>query len=113
MLPIYTIDASQIAYVVLVDEITHDATRPFCSDPNCECHEDSDLVREHITKPLDNGLITNSEALRVYWCKQLVSAQDAAITDEEREQIMSEPSPLDAQVDGLDMSKRQWLSEHL
>lgn len=86
----------------------------FCGDdPNCPCRDDSNLVREYIIKPLDAGLLTNAEAIRLYFGTQLVLIQDSAITDEEIEQIMSEPSPLDAQVDDLDMNKRQWLSEHL
>lgn len=48
----------------------------------CPCHEDSNLVREYVTKPLDNGLLTNAEALRLYFGTQLVPTQDTTITDE-------------------------------
>lgn len=67
-IPTYQVGPENIVYVVVVDSIVHDIEHPFCGDdPNCPCREDRDLVREFIDKPLDNGLLTNGEALRLYF----------------------------------------------
>jgi hypothetical protein len=83
-LPTYQISERNLVYIVWVDEIIHTDETPFCSDVNgCPCHDDSNLVREYITRPLDLGMITNAEALRLYFGTQLTPIQDAPmITDE-------------------------------
>jgi hypothetical protein len=82
--PRYTIGPENLIFVVLQEDApTHDNEHPFCGDdPDCPCRSDSDLVREYVTKPLDNGLLTNAEAMRLYWGKQLGHLHDAPITDE-------------------------------
>lgn len=92
--PIYTIDSTNLVHLVwMEDEIVHDATRPFCNQPDCPCHEDADLVREYITRPLDNGLITDAEAIRIYWAGNVVvstlATDIAPVEDEEIEAVMS------------------------
>ena len=53
------------------DELTHTNEHPFCNDPECPCHEDSDLVNEYIHQTLDSGTLTNAEAMRLYWGQTL------------------------------------------
>lgn len=100
--PVYTIGQDNLIFVVWIcegDDLPHADERPFCLDPECPCKEDSNLVREYITVPLDKGLLTNAEAIRLYFGKQLTPSQDERITDEEIEQIMAAPSPLDAEIE--------------
>lgn len=43
----------------------------FCDDPECPCHESDGLLRELILEPLNEGLLTNAEALRIFWFRQV------------------------------------------
>jgi len=45
---------------------SHNATRPFCSDRECVCHGNSELLQQEIYQPLQEGLMTQDEALRLY-----------------------------------------------
>jgi hypothetical protein len=111
--PLYTIGQENLVFIVtMLDDLVHTDEHPLCSDPTCPCHDDSNVVREYVTKPLDNGLLTNCEAMRLFWGKQIIGSQDTPITDEEVEQVMNEPSPLEADIeendhrtffDGLDL----------
>jgi hypothetical protein len=69
MLQFYQItDANLLLVVLLEDPPTHTNEHPFCADdPDCPCRSDSNLVREFIDKPIDNGLLTGSEAIRLYF----------------------------------------------
>jgi hypothetical protein len=60
-------DGRVVPIVLMEDPIIHDTNHPFCADPECECHEDCELVQHYITLPLDAGLLTNAEAFRRYW----------------------------------------------
>jgi hypothetical protein len=53
--------------VWMEDEQVHTDEHPFCGDSTCLCGEDSALVQEHITAPLHDGLLTNAEAMRLYF----------------------------------------------
>ena len=110
---VYTIGTENLVFIVaMLDELVHTNETPLCSDPTCPCHDDSNVVREYVTKPLDNGLLTNAEAMRLFWGKQLVSAQDAAITDEEIAEVMRGDAD-NKEANELDQDTHDWLSEHL
>lgn len=121
--PIFEITRENLVHLVwMEDEIVHDATRPFCNQPDCPCHEDADLVREYITRPLDNGLITDAEAIRIYWAGNVVVGTIATdvtppvevIEDEEIEAIMGGHDPEDDEDEEENgRYRRHWLSEHL
>ena len=113
-LPIFQISEQNLLLVVLLEDAPlHTNEHPFCLDPECPCKEDETLNRMFLTKPLDNGLLTNSEALRIYFGTQLTPTQDGErITDEEIEAIMSGDAN-NQEADEPDMSKHDWLSEHL
>lgn len=49
------------AYLILVDYILHERTKPFCSDEACDCHCDPELISE-INQFVQNGLMTSDEA---------------------------------------------------
>ena len=67
-IPTYQITEANLIFVVkTLDDLIHTNEQPLCQDPSCPCHEDANLVREYITKPLDNGLLTNPKALRLFW----------------------------------------------
>jgi len=67
-LPIFQINEQNLVYIVLdEDPILHTDEHPLCADLTCPCHDDRDLVRQYINKPLDNGLLTGSEAIRLYF----------------------------------------------
>lgn len=98
--PVYTIGQENLVFIVLdEDPITHTNEHPFCDDPECDCHEDSTLVRMFITVPLNQGLMSNSEAIRLYFGTQLVPTQDERIIDEEIAEVMATPSPLDRDIE--------------
>jgi hypothetical protein len=64
----------------------------------CGCHTDLNLYREYVYKPYQAGLLTVDEGLRILWCRQILG-ENERITDEEIEQIMNEPSPLDVDIE--------------
>lgn len=73
-IPTYQIGPENIVFVVILeDPPSHTREHPFCAggDPNCPCREDRNLVREFIDKPMDNGLLTGSEAVRLYFGRQV------------------------------------------
>lgn len=50
----------------------HTASRPFCGNPDCTCHDwYSEQASEHIAIPLDEGLLTEAEASRIYYNQQV------------------------------------------
>jgi len=53
------------------DEIVHTDEHPFCDDPACGCHDDIDLIMEHLEHPFDEGLLTSPEYFRIKEGKQL------------------------------------------
>lgn len=56
------------------DEIIHTEIRPFCSDERCPCHNpetNDELFTEYIERPMMEGLLTPSEAQRLYWNEQI------------------------------------------
>jgi hypothetical protein len=57
--------------VIDEDERLHTDARPFCSDASCPCHEDIELVQEHILTPWLAGLLTNEEGERLHYGQQL------------------------------------------
>lgn len=87
--------------VLMEDEIAHDDAHPLCSDPTYLCHDDANLVREFITQPLDNGLMTNSEALRLFWGKQLGAPQEEAIAETMTGQPLRIAAQFQQQMDRL------------
>lgn len=97
-----------VLIVWLEDPIIHDEQHPFCSDDSCPCHEDSDLMDEYIIKRLDSGLISNAEAVRLYWDGNAVAG---TVEDEDIEDILTANTWEEEEEDGR--YRRQWLSEHL
>ncbi len=56
------------------DELIHTGDHPFCSDESCPCHDtatNDELFAEYIEWPVMAGLLTASEALRLYWDEQI------------------------------------------
>lgn len=39
----------------------HTKRRPFCGDPTCPCHRDSDLIEEYLAAPFRDGRLTLGE----------------------------------------------------
>jgi len=60
-----------VVVIRMEDEPIHTNEHAFCSDLRCPCHEDWTLINEHITEPLLAGLLTDSEAIRMYQDRQL------------------------------------------
>jgi hypothetical protein len=60
-----------IPVVPMEDESEHTASHPFCRNPDCDCHNDPELIRDYITFPLAAGLITWAEAFRLLWNQQI------------------------------------------
>lgn len=114
-IPTYQISEANLLFVVLYeDEMQHTDATPFCSDlEGCSCHEDSNLVREYITVPLYQGLLTNAEAMRLYFGAQLVPSQDTRITDEEIVEVIRGDAENAEAGDFPETSRRDWLSGHL
>jgi len=67
-------DEKDIAPIIAPDTVipqeepsfVHSDEHPFCSDPDCPCHNEDDY-REYIGQYLDNGMMTGAEGLRRYW----------------------------------------------
>ncbi len=57
--------------VLMEDELIHTDEHLFCGSPDCPCHDDSDLVREHLIDPLNEGLLTDRESIALYWNRQV------------------------------------------
>jgi hypothetical protein len=59
--------ADELVAVIIIqcDEITHTDIHPFCDDPACGCHDDVELIQEHLERPFDAGLLTEPEKLRI------------------------------------------------
>lgn len=44
----------------------HSSEHPFCSDPDCPCHN-QESYEEYLEPSLNDGTMTGREALRMYW----------------------------------------------
>lgn len=56
------------------DELIHTDEHPYCDDPACGCHvliDDLETYDRYINDPLLDGLLTQDEAARLFWNKQL------------------------------------------
>jgi hypothetical protein len=82
-IPTYQINEQNLVHLVWVDELIHTAERPWCNDPTCPCKLDEALYREYAAKPIEQGLMTRSEATRLFLGKQLGQLHDAPVTDDE------------------------------
>jgi hypothetical protein len=49
--------------IPMEDDILHTQSHPFCSDPTCPCHEDSELLSD-VAYAVEQGLLTPAEAAR-------------------------------------------------
>ena len=47
--------------VIPVDEIEHTVDRPFCWNPSCPCHEDTEEIGK-VAEAVSAGLLTSQEA---------------------------------------------------
>ena len=58
--------------IPLVDEqdLVHTDPAPFCSDPSCPCHEDSEAIAS-VAGMVQEGLFTPAEATRFVQGRQL------------------------------------------
>jgi hypothetical protein len=65
--------ADELVAVIVIqcDELVHTNEHPFCDDPACGCHDDIDLIMEHLEHPFDEGLLTSPEYFRIKEGKQL------------------------------------------
>src|SRR5258708_25019906 len=65
--------ADEIVAVIAIqcDEIIHDESHPFCDDLTCGCHYDVELIMEHLEHPFDAGLLTEDEAVHLFYGKQV------------------------------------------
>jgi len=58
--------------VTMEDEKLHNDDHPFCNDLTCPCHRVIDgwnftpYYQEYIQEPIDSGLLTYDEAMRIY-----------------------------------------------
>ncbi len=50
--------------IPMEDPILHTKSHPFCNDPTCPCHEDSELLSE-VAQAVEQGFLTPDEAMRV------------------------------------------------
>lgn len=57
--------------IPMEDELIHTDEHPFCDDPSCGCHDDVELIMEHLERPFDAGLLTSPEYFRIKEGKQL------------------------------------------
>ena len=57
--------------VIMLDSVIHTDEHPFCDDPSCGCHDDVELIMEHLEHPFDGGLLTSPEYFRLKEGKQL------------------------------------------
>ena len=67
-------DVRYVPIVLMEDEPLHTESSPFCSDERCPCHDtatNDELFAEYIERPIMDGLLTASEALRLYWGEQI------------------------------------------
>ena len=64
-------DELAVLVIQMEDEIIHTDLHPFCDDPACGCHDDVELIQEHLEQPFDAGLLTSEEYFRVKEGKQL------------------------------------------
>ena len=53
--------ADNFILVIPVDETIHTNEYPFCDDPSCPCHEDTEAIAR-VTQQLQDGLLTETEA---------------------------------------------------
>ncbi len=49
--------------IPMEDPILHTQSHPFCGDPTCPCHEDSELLSD-VAQAVEQGLLTAAEATR-------------------------------------------------
>ena len=67
----------EVRYIPVVpceDGLLHTESSPFCADERCPCHDtatNGELFAEYIEQPVMDGLLTASEALRLYWGEQV------------------------------------------
>jgi hypothetical protein len=50
--------------IPMEDPILHMKSHPFCSDPTCPCHEDSELLSV-VAQAVEQGPLTPDEATRL------------------------------------------------
>jgi hypothetical protein len=53
------------------DELVHTASHPFCGDETCPCHDDKEAWHRECGFPVLDGLMTESEASRLFYGKQV------------------------------------------
>jgi hypothetical protein len=52
--------------IVCLDPIIHTNDKPFCSSPNCPCHDDAEETAKLLARVVA-GEITGGQALNIYW----------------------------------------------
>lgn len=59
-----------VSQMIIIEQeepsFVHSDEHPFCSDPDCPCHNE-EAVAEHIVPYLEDGTMSGAEALRKYW----------------------------------------------
>ena len=56
--------------IPMEDDLVHTDHDPFCCDPSCPCHENSQAI-EQVSDLVENGLMTSAEATRFVQGSQL------------------------------------------
>ncbi len=56
--------------IPMEDDLLHTDHDPFCCDPGCPCHENSQAI-EQVSDLVENGLMTPAEATRFVQGRQL------------------------------------------
>ena len=69
--PIYTTSDGRPLPVTTEDAPLHTNAHPFCSDETCPCHSDPALIRQFLSAPLNDGLLTPAEASRTFYNRQI------------------------------------------
>ena len=61
----------ELIAVPMEDRMIHWEGHPFCDSVDCPCHDDAELIAEHLLQPQTAGLLTLDEAASLYYRKQL------------------------------------------
>jgi hypothetical protein len=68
---VYVTSDGQPLPVVMEDAPIHTDIHPFCGNETCPCHSDPALIRQYLSTPLLNGLLTPEEASRTFYNRQI------------------------------------------
>jgi len=64
-------DFDPLPVVIQEDDPIHVGSYPFCADPACPCHEESDFINGQVAIGVEQGLLTPAEATNIVSGKQV------------------------------------------